>query len=578
MIPNEISARVEEWLSHAYDEGTRERVRELIAHDEEELLDAFSQDLTFGTGGMRGVMGVGPNRLNTYTVRRATQGLADYLLARYTDVVQVKVAIAYDCRNQSAEFAATAADTLAANGILVYLYDSLRPTPQLSFTVRALSCQAGIVITASHNPKEFNGYKVYGDDGGQVKSPWDSRIMERVLAVTSQDQVKVGGARELIVPVGCEMDEAYVNAVVSYSQNAQAVLARREMPIVYTSIHGSGIESVPRALRRAGFRAVHVVEAQRKPDGNFPTVVSPNPEDPAAMDLALGLAREKEAAVVLGTDPDADRVGVYVRTKGGEYFRPDGNEIAVLLTQYVLGSLQGKSRGRASEFIVRTIVTTPMLDAIAAANGVLCKLVPTGFKYIADMIDSPSESGAEFAARFIMGAEESHGYLVGDRVRDKDAVQASVLIAEMVAYYAEEGKDLQEVLHEAYRQYGLWVQGQQSVTLKGIAGREEIGQRMARLREDAPMELLGERVVRVYDYARGVEYRAEEGAWAPFDFAKTNVIQLLTESGALITARPSGTEPKIKYYYSLRGEYSTPDSVAELRSRGEEMLGAVAAL
>ncbi len=575
MIPQNIAGRVQQWLSEDYDDATRKQVQHLVDTNPDELLDAFCQDLAFGTGGMRGLMGVGPNRLNTYTVRRATQGLAEYLRSRYPDMAQIKVAVAYDCRNNSPEFAAAAADTLAANGVLVYLYDSLRTTPQLSYTVRAMNCQAGIVITASHNPKEFNGYKVYAADGGQVVAPEDRYIMEKVASVQSLSEIRTDGDKSLIVPIGCEMDEAYINTVVASSLRPEAIRGKKDMPIVYTPIHGAGGQSVPRALARAGFSGVRIVSAQKDPNGDFPTVVSPNPEDSAAMDMALRLAQKVEAAVVLGTDPDTDRVGVYARTKTGEYFRPDGNELAILLTQYILSTLREKAPMPPSAFIARTIVTTPMLDRIAQAHGVDCKTVLTGFKYINALIDRNDWPRAESPSRFIMGAEESHGYLFGQAVRDKDAVQACLLIVEMVAFYAAEGRDLREVLYDAYSEYGLFVQGQQSITLGGVAGREEIQARMERLRANPPQEILGERVEYIYDYSLSKVYNAAIQQWESIEFDRSNVIQIQTVAGTILTVRPSGTEPKIKYYYSLRGEYTAPTCIDQLRTRGDEMLQSI---
>ena len=561
-IAEEVMARVRAWLSYEYDPDTRERVQYLLENDPAALQDSFGADLEFGTGGMRGLMGVGPNRLNIYTVGRATQGLANYLRKNNAEVNELRVAIAYDCRNNSSRFAEIAADTLAANGIRVFLFESLRPTPQLSFTVRALACHAGIVITASHNPKEYNGYKVYWSDGAQVVPPHDKGIIDEVLKLDKSDEVKRKGDQGNIVKIGRELDEVYLSTLLANPLCTTRIAQETEISVVYTPIHGTGGTLVPQLLKRAGFKNVHVVSKQREADGNFSTVSSPNPEDPSAMSMAVALAEENNATLVLGTDPDADRVGMYARNAQGELERFDGNQIATLLANYVLEREKELGLSRGKRFMVRTIVTTPLLDALAATYKVEMRQVLTGFKYIAEEI-----AVSEGKCRFVMGAEESHGYLVGCKVRDKDAVQACLLLSQCAAWCAKRGTTMSDELQRIYTKFGFWKHAQQSLVRKGEEGRREIRERMAQLRVHPPKEIAGEKIVRITDYL-------QERCYCPAtlnEFEKprlhADVIELETEKGARIIVRPSGTEPKIKYYVGVCATSCTPELAEALDLR-----------
>lgn len=565
-------ARAKEWLSYEFDPQMRESVQWLIDNDPKGLNDAFGDVLKFGTGGLRALMGVGTNRLNIYTVRQATQGLANYLLTVYPDLPEIRIAIAYDCRNNSLQFAEAAADTLAANKIRVYLYDSLRPTPQLSFTVRAMRCHAGIVITASHNPKEYNGYKVYWCDGAQVVPPHDTRIIEEVAKITSFELVKRGGDKGLIVHLAKQTDEAYLNTLLSSLLNPNVIRANADLKIVFTPIHGSGTALVPQVLKRAGFTSVQVVAKQREPDGNFPTVSSPNPEDPKAMEMALELAQETVAELVLGTDPDADRMGAYVRNANGELVRLDGNQIAVLLAYYLLHTLKERGKMPKQGYIVRSIVTSPLLDFIANSFSAKSYSVLTGFKYIAELIEQLS--GKE---TFLMGAEESHGYLMGDSVRDKDAVQACLLFSELTAWCKSQGMTPYELLERIYKQYGLFSESQRSITLSGQEGKAEIEERIGKLRANPPKSIAGEPIVTLVDYQKSTKKVLASGEETPIEYPKENVLQLITQQGSIITVRPSGTEPKIKYYCSVQRPYSEqPTAMRDVREQIELIINEIA--
>lgn len=561
-IADEVMTRVRAWLSYEYDSDTRERVQYLLDNDPTGLQDAFGADLEFGTGGMRGLMGVGPNRLNIYTVGRATQGLANYLRQHNTTVSELRVAIAYDCRNNSNRFAEIAADTLAANGIRVFLFESLRPTPELSFAVRVLACHAGIVITASHNPKEYNGYKVYWSDGAQVVPPHDKGIIEEVQKLGKSEEVKRKGDQGNIVKIGRELDEVYLSTLLSHPLCANRLAEGPELGIVYTPIHGTGGMLVPQLLKRAGFRNVHVVSKQREADGNFPTVTSPNPEEESAMSMAVALAEENKASLVLGTDPDADRVGMYARNSAGELVRFDGNQIATLLAYYVLECEKELGINKGKRFMVRTIVTTPLLDALAAAYKVEMRQVLTGFKYIAEII-----AKLEGKSRFVMGAEESHGYLVGSSVRDKDAVQACLLLAQYAAKCAKRGTNLYDELQHIYEKFGFWMHAQRSLVRKGEEGRNEIKQRMQLLRSTPPKTIGGELVVRITDYLTAHAYCPTTQQELECPHLHADVIEMETEKGSCIIVRPSGTEPKIKYYVGVRDAKYTPQSEQQLAER-----------
>lgn len=565
-IGEEVMSRVRTWLSYEYDPDTRERVQYLLDNDPAGLVDSFGSNLAFGTGGMRGLMGVGPNRLNIYTVGRATQGLSNYLRKSYPAANELRVVIAYDCRNNSSRFAEIAADTLASNGIRVFLFDSLRPTPQLSFAVRTLACHAGIVITASHNPKEYNGYKVYWNDGAQVVPPHDAGIIEEVLKVDKIEEVKRKGDQGNIVKIGRELDEVYLSTLLNNPLCKNKLGVEQDISIVYTPIHGTGGTLIPQLLRRAGFKNVHLVSKQREADGNFSTVSSPNPEEPQAMSMAVALAEENKATLVLGTDPDSDRVGMYARNSAGALVRFDGNEIAILLSYYVLEREKELGLNKGKRFMVRTIVTTPLLDALAAAYKVEIRHVLTGFKYIAEEIAS-----CEGKYRFVLGAEESHGYLVGSVVRDKDAVQACLLLAQCATWCTQRGTTLCDELERLYSKFGYWKHAQRSLVRKGEEGRKEIDERMLQLRERPPLRLGGERVTRIIDYKENRCYCPTTQSEGECPRLHADVIEFETEKGSRVIVRPSGTEPKIKYYVGVCSSSYSPKEIAIVNERIEHI-------
>jgi len=523
-----------EWLSESYDIITQNEVQSLISKGGEELIESFYKDLDFGTGGMRGIMGVGPNRINKYTIGKATQGLANTLIEMYPGE-KIAVAIAYDCRNKSDFLAQTAAEVLSANGITVHLFEALRPTPELSFAVRELHCKSGIVITASHNPKEYNGYKVYGNDGCQIVSPFDVQLINKVRSL-SINEVNFKANKALILPLGEEMDELYVNRLKTLSLSPKSIIEHNDLPIVFTGIHGTGSVMVPKALKAFGFNNVHTVASQDIIDGNFPTVKSPNPEEPAALALAIALAKEKGAELVMGTDPDADRVGIAIPNESGEFVLLNGNQTGSLLVNYLLIRWKELGKITGKEFIAKTIVTTDLMDVIAVANGVKVYNTLTGFKHIGAIIRA-----LEGKEKFIGGGEESYGYLAGDFVRDKDAVMSCALIAEMVAWAKSKGKNLFDLMQEMYIEHGFYLEDLISITKKGRHGAAEISTMLEDLRANSPKTIVGEEVVSFIDYLD------TEKTGLP----KSNVLQFITNKGTKLTARPSGTEPKIKFYFSV---------------------------
>ncbi|MBQ4355272.1 MAG: phospho-sugar mutase [Bacteroidales bacterium] len=535
------------WLSEKYDESTRNEVRRLMEQDPAELTESFYRTLEFGTGGLRGIMGVGSNRMNKYTVGAATQGLANYL-KKNCPGEELKVVVSHDSRNNSRFFAEVTAQVMAANGIVCYLFEDLRPTPELSFAVRHLHCQSGVMVTASHNPKEYNGYKVYWGDGGQIVPPHDKGIIDEVNAVTSVDQIRWDGGEERIHIISKEVDEPYLTLVKSLSLNPEAIARHHDLNIVYTPLHGTGITMVPEALRRYGFTNVHVLEAQRQPDGDFPTVASPNPEERSAMELAMKKADEIGADLVLATDPDADRVGIAVRNPQGEIVLLNGNMTGSLLVDYVLSQWKQRGKLTGKEFTVKTIVTTELIRDIATGYGLPCYDVLTGFKYIAETIKN------EKGRTFIVGGEESYGYLIGDFVRDKDAVSACCMIAEMAAALADEGKTPYRRLQELYVEHGFYREELLSITKKGQSGAAEIQQMMADFRQTPPTQINGSPVCMVMDYQTRRCTDCTTGETTPIDLPKSNVLQFFTLDGTKVTARPSGTEPKIKFYFGVKEE------------------------
>lgn len=536
-------AKINEWLNGNYDEASKNEIRRLQKEDVSQLEDAFYKDLEFGTGGLRGVMGVGTNRMNRYTVGMATQGYANYLKKCFPEV---KVAIAHDSRNNSREFAEITANIFGANNIKVYLFDSLRPTPELSFAIRTLGCQGGVVCTASHNPKEYNGYKAYWNDGAQLVPPHDKNVIVEVEKIKSLDDVKWQGGEKNITIIGKDMDDDYIKMVKSLSIDPAVCERQHDLKIVYTPLHGSGIMLVPQALKSFGFDNVHIVEEQKKPDGNFPTVGYPNPEEKETMSIGLAKAKELNADILLGTDPDADRVGIGVRNNKGEWILMNGNQTALLAFSYIIEARKKNGLATPQDMVIKTIVTTDMIDKISKAKGVSCYNVLTGFKWIAAMIRE--KEGKE---NYIVGGEESFGLMIGDKVRDKDAVSAVAIICEMAAVAKDEGKSLFNKLVDLYVQYGLYKEELISITKKGMNGTKEIAAMMKSYRENPPKEIAGTKVVELYDYSLQQKTDLKTGKKEKLLLPKSDVLQFITEDGSKISARPSGTEPKIKFYFSV---------------------------
>ncbi len=535
MKPNYLVA-AESWLSDEYDAQTRERVRYLIDNDRKELEESFYRHLEFGTGGLRGIMGVGTNRMNKYTVGMATQGVANYMKANFKNLDKIKVAISYDCRNNSREFAQITANVFAANGFRVYLFDSLRPTPELSYTIRHFGCQGGVMITASHNPKEYNGYKAYWEDGAQVTSPHDTNIIDQVLKITSPAQVLFSCENPDIVTIGEDVDKAYLKDISTLFLSPESVKRHQDLKIVYTPLHGTGVKLVPEALEMIGFRNIYKVEEQCVNDGNFPTVKSPNPEESSALEMAVRLAEEKGADIVMATDPDADRLGIAVRDNENKIVLLNGNQTATLLTYYLLRRWKDLGKLNENTYMVKTIVTTELLAVMAERFGVKMYNVLTGFKYIAQVIRENEGKGT-----FIGGGEESYGYNAGEFVRDKDAVVASCLVAECAAWAADSGKTLYALLQDIYKEFGYYKEALVSVTKQGKSGLEEIQNIMKRYRETPPSEVAGSKVVKIIDYNKPEET----------GLPKSNVLQFYGEDGTVVSVRPSGTEPKIKFYFGV---------------------------
>jgi len=541
-----VKKRSSQWLHEPFDAETRKKVKELMDGNEAELVECFYRDLEFGTGGLRGIMGVGTNRMNVYTVAMATQGLSNYLMREFKKVPQIKVAIAHDSRNNSRLFAETTANIFSANGFKVYLFDSLRPTPELSFAIRYFKCQSGIVITASHNPKEYNGYKAYWDDGGQIISPHDKLIIEEVQKV-SPDKVNFKARPENIESIGEVIDDIYTNQITGLSLAHDIIRRQKDMKIVYTPLHGSGVKLVPLVLKKFGFTNILNVPEQDIPDGNFPTVKSPNPEESSALAMAIQKAKSTNADLVMATDPDADRVGIVVRNNQGEYITLNGNQTATLLIHYLLTKWSENGKLKGSEYIVKTIVTTELLAAMAANFSVTCYDVLTGFKYIADVIKT-----FEGKQTFIGGGEESYGYLAGEFVRDKDAVMSCALIAEACAYARDKGKTMYEQLLEIYRVYGLYKEKLISLEKKGKSGQEEIQRMMVEFRKNPPSTINGSRMTEVMDYLDIACIEKANRKNGGIKIPKSDVLQFFTADGSKISIRPSGTEPKIKFYFGVK--------------------------
>ena len=563
-------ANIDQWLNGPYDAETKSQIQALIAAGEQTALtDSFYKSLEFGTGGMRGEMGVGCNRMNQYTVGAATQGFANYL-NKCLPGQKIKVAIAHDSRNNSPEFTRIAANIFTANGIEVYLFPALRPTPQLSFTVRELGCQAGLVITASHNPKEYNGYKAYWADGSQVVAPHDKNIVAEVNAISSVSEIKFEGNDALLHRLDESIDAAYLKTIQANCRKPEVIQRQKDLKIVFSPIHGTGITLVPKALKSLGFEAVTVVEEQAIPNGNFPTVVYPNPEEKEAMTLALNKAKAIDADLVIATDPDADRVGAAVKNQHGEWVLLNGNQMASLILYYLLKVTDLKG----NEFVAKTIVTTDLIDKMCASKGVPCYNTLTGFKYIAQVIRE-----LEGKEKFIGGGEESYGYLIGDAVRDKDAVASCAMIAELTAYAKDQGKSLFDFLAEMYIENNFYYEGLISLTKKGKAGAEEIKQMMINLRSNVPASVAGSKPVTVLDYEGLVSTDLLSGVQTPIAVGRgieaSNVIQLILADGSKVSARPSGTEPKIKFYVSVNAPLASAADFDKTFAALQEKVGVI---
>lgn len=566
-IEQSILNKVNEWLTPTFDEATHKAIKEMMTSDPKELEESFYKNLEFGTGGMRGVMGVGTNRINKYTLGKNTQGLSDYLYKSFPNE-SLKVAIAYDCRHNSDTLAKVVADVFSANGIHVYLFSDMRPTPELSFAVRYLNCHAGIVLTASHNPPEYNGYKVYWQDGGQLVPPEDAEII-KVIEALKYSEIKFEANNELIEYIDTEVDEAFFKSTLENASFNTPTEAKANLKIVYTSLHGTSIKAIPNVLTKAGYSDVHIVPEQAEPDGDFPTVISPNPEEPEALSMAIDLADKIGADIVVGTDPDSDRLGVAVRDLDGQIKLLNGNQTMVIMTAFLLEQWKRADKFQGNEFIGSTIVSTPMMLELAAAYDVECKVGLTGFKWIAKFIkDFPNQ-------QFIGGGEESFGYMVGDAVRDKDAVGAVLLLSEIAAQAKASGSSLYQELLNLYVDFGFYKESLISITKKGIEGANEIKQMMVDLRENPLKEINGQRVICVEDYqaAKGKDFMNNEEF--EINIPKSNVLIYYLEDGCKICARPSGTEPKIKFYFSVNGVL---DSIENAKSVEKELDNKIAGI
>lgn len=556
-------ANIQKCLDGNYDDATKAEIQSLIEKEAAtELTDAFYKDLEFGTGGLRGIMGIGSNRINRYTIGMATQGLSNYLRQVYGNE-QISVAIAHDCRNNAKEYAQITADVFSANGIKVYLFSELRPTPQLSFAIRELGCKSGVMLTASHNPKEYSGYKAYWSDGGQLIAPHDKNVVAEVGKIKSVDEVKFQGNPALIESIGKEMDDLYIQRITRESISKDAIARQHDLKIVFSPIHGTGYPLVPDTLKAFGFTNVTLVEEQCVFDGNFPTVIYPNPEEQEALNMSLAKAREIDADLVMATDPDADRVGIAIKDNDGGFILLNGNQTGSLLMHYVLQAWKNAGKLDGKQYVVKTIVTSYMMDKIAESFNVPCHNVLTGFKFIGDLMTS--KEGQE---TFVVGGEESYGYLVGEHARDKDAVIAAAIIAEMAAWYKDQGRSVYDGLLELYVKYGLYKEKLVSLTKKGKAGADEIKQMMQDYRDKTPKSLGGVKVVTLKDYHSQTSRNLLTNEVTKIDLPKSDVLQFITEDGSIISARPSGTEPKIKFYCSVNAKLS---SVGEFKKVSSEL-------
>jgi phosphomannomutase len=566
-IEQSILNKVNEWLTPTFDEATQDTIKEMMTSAPKELEESFYKNLEFGTGGMRGVMGVGSNRINKYTLGKNTQGLSDYLYKSFPNE-QLKVAIAYDCRHNSDTLAKVVADVFSANGIKVYLFSDMRPTPELSFAVRYLNCHAGIVLTASHNPPEYNGYKVYWQDGGQLVPPQDAEII-KIIEDLKYSEIKFEANNDLIEYIDTEVDEAFFKSTVENASFNTPAQAKANLKIVYTSLHGTSIKAIPNVLEKAGYIDVNIVPEQAEPNGDFPTVKSPNPEEPEALSMAIAMANKIGADIVVGTDPDSDRLGVAVRDLDGKIKLLNGNQTMVIMTAFLLEQWKRADKFKGNEFIGSTIVSTPMMLELAAAYDVECKVGLTGFKWIAKFIkDFPNQ-------KFVGGGEESFGFMVGDAVRDKDAVAAILLVSEIAAQAKASGSSLYQELLNLYIDFGFYKESLISITKKGIEGANEIKQIMIDLRENPLKEINGQRVICIEDYqtSKGTDFMNNETF--EINIPKSNVLIYYLEDGSKICARPSGTEPKIKFYFSVNGVLDTIENAESVEKELDNKIAAI---
>lgn len=563
----QVKQRAKIWLDGNFDKKTKARIADMMENDEDELIDAFYKDLEFGTGGLRGIMGVGTNRMNIYTVGMATQGLCNYIKKEFNKLNTIKVAVAYDCRNNSRLFAETAAKIFSANQFKVYLFESLRPTPELSYAIRFYGCQNGIVITASHNPKEYNGFKAYWSDGGQVISPHDKNIIQEAQKITNIDEVRFEGTQKNIQIIGNELDELYTDQIKTLSLSPEIIERNKDLKIVYTPIHGTGVVLVPLVLKKFGFQNIYSVPEQDKTDGNFPTVHSPNPEEPAALAMALDKAREVDADLVMATDPDGDRVGIAVKNHNNEFVLLNGNQTAALLVHYLLSARFAKGKLKENQYIIKTIVTSELLSEIAEKYNIEHFDVLTGFKYIADIIKKH-----EGKKEFIVGGEESYGYLAGEFVRDKDAVMSCALIAEATAWAKDKGKSLYDQLIDIYLEYGFYLERLVNIVKKGKSGAEEIQKMMDDLRNAPPETINNSPVMLIHDFQIQTTYDLLSHLRYQITLPKSNVLQFILQDGSKISVRPSGTEPKIKFYFSVKGELKNREDFEKVKSLLEKKI------
>lgn len=557
-IEPKILDRINSWLTSTFDADTQTFIKESIAFNPKDIQESFYKDLEFGTGGMRGVMGIGTNRINKYTLGKSTQGLSDYLHQCFPNETP-KAVIAYDCRHNSKTLAKVVADVFSANGIEVFLFKDLRPTPELSFAVKHLNCHCGIVLTASHNPPEYNGYKVYWQDGGQLVPPQDGEVIAKINAIDYSD-IKFEANDDLIHYISTEVDDAFIDASVKNGCVGATQAAKDDLTIVFTSLHGTSITAVPETLKRAGYKNIHIVKEQETPNGDFPTVTSPNPEEPAALKMALELAEKVNADIVIGTDPDCDRLGVAVRNTKGELQLLNGNQTMLMMTDFLLKKWQNEGKINGKEFIASTIVSTPMLNKLAEAYNVESKIVLTGFKWIAKLIKDYPELD------FIGGGEESFGFMVGDFVRDKDAVTSTLLACEIAAITKSNGSSFFNELIKLYLEHGCFKEKLVSLTKKGIEGAEEIKQMMIDARENPLITINGSQVVKIEDYQSSITKNIITGEETNIDVPKSNVLIYYTKDGSQIALRPSGTEPKIKFYVSVQSTLNTAEDFKNIEA------------